>query len=132
MKSIIFRFNAGELKDRLAHADREALLHNEKPFALSFYPHGEGAKPAALAELKDDSVLMTAFKKAESSEDYIIRLFEPAGQVRSTVISIPGAGLERAVDLKKFEIKTLKLDLKAGTLMEVDLDENDAEFKGSV
>jgi Alpha-mannosidase len=119
-----FWLNGGKLEERLTHIDREALVHNEKPYALSFYPSGEGTKAYALAELKDDTVQVTAFKKAEANDGYIIRLFEPTGQERNTLLSIPIIGLEQQVNLKKFEIKTLKLDFKAGTLMEVDMMEN--------
>ena len=31
-----FWFNAGPAAERVAHIDREALAHNEKPYALSF------------------------------------------------------------------------------------------------
>jgi len=116
-----FWFNGGKMKERLAHVDREALAHNEKPFALSFYPSGSGIKPEALAVLSDEAVQITVFKKAEESDDFIIRLFEPTGYDRSTIIRLPAVGLEQQVYLKKFEIKTLKLDIKGKTLTEVSL-----------
>lgn len=119
-----FWFNGGSIKQRLEHIDREALAHNEKPFALSFFPSGKGKKPKQLILLSDDSVQMTAFKKAENSGNYIIRLFEPTGQKRSTVISLPAIGIEKTVEMGKFEIKTLKLDLEEKTLFEVDLMES--------
>ena len=116
-----FWFNGGDMKERLEHIDREALTHNEKPFALSFYPSGSGTKPEALAVLSDEAIQMTVFKKAEESDDFIIRLFEPTGYDRSTIIRLPAVGLEQQVYLKKFEIKTLKLDIKGKTLTEVSL-----------
>jgi alpha-mannosidase len=64
---------------------------------------------------------MTAFKKAESSEDYIVRLFEPTGHARSTTIRFPAIGLTERVKLGAFEIKTFRLNVNAKTLAEVDL-----------
>ncbi len=116
-----FWFNAGEMKERLEHIDREALIHNEKPFALSFFPSGTGMKPAALAVLSDNVTQMTVFKKAEDSDDYIIRLFEPTGQDRSTIMRFPAIDLDCQVDLKKFEIKTLRLNVEKRTITPVNL-----------
>ena len=119
----VYRFwlNAGDLAERLKHIDREALVHNERPVALSCYPAGTGAKPKPLVTLGDNAVQMTAFKKAESSEDYIVRLFEPTGHARSTTIRFPAIGLTERVNLSAFEIKTFRLNVNAKTLAEVDL-----------
>lgn len=119
-----FWFNGGEIAERMEHIDREALVHNEKPFALSFYPAGSGIKPKPLAVLNDDVTQMTVFKKAEDSNDYIIRLFEPTGKSRSTRVCIPAVGLEKQVNLGRFEIKTLRFNPEKMTLTEVNLMEN--------
>ncbi|MBC7959341.1 MAG: alpha-mannosidase [Vallitaleaceae bacterium] len=116
-----FWFNAGNANERFEKVDREALVHNEKPFALSFFPSGAGIMPKSLVVLSDEVVLMTAFKKAEASEDYIIRLFEPTGKERSTVIEFPVIGLKQLIKFGKFEIKSFKLNIEKKTLVEVDL-----------
>jgi len=118
-----FRFwlNAGPLKERREAIDREALVHNEKPYALSFFPSGEGNRPSNLAELSDNIVQMTVFKKAERSQHFIIRLFEPTGVGRTTFLTIPCAKLKQEVYLQPFEIKTLKLDMENGNIEETDL-----------
>lgn len=116
-----FWFNAGVPAKRINAVDREALIHSEKPFALSFFPSGDGKKPEELIRLEDDVVQMSAFKKAEHSNDYIIRLFEPTGQSRCTVIDIPVLGIREEIKLGRFEIKTLKLNPEGKKLIEVDL-----------
>lgn len=116
-----FWFSGGNAEERLTSIDRESLVHNEKPFALSFFPSGEGKKPKAFATLSDDAIQITACKKAEDAEDYIIRLFEPTGQKRETTISFPSLSLERQITLNAFEIKTLRLNLKETTVTEVGL-----------
>ncbi|MGI6706067.1 MAG: glycoside hydrolase family 38 C-terminal domain-containing protein [Clostridia bacterium] len=119
----LFRFwiNGGNAGQRLEAIDREALVHNEKPFVLSFFPSGDGLLPRPMMMVEDRAVQLTAFKKAEDSEDYIIRLFEPTGQGRSTRLTFPTLDMEAEISLEKFEIKTLKLDPKARTLTEVSL-----------
>jgi alpha-mannosidase len=116
-----FWFNAGPQSTRMDRIDREAISHNEKPFVLSFFPSGQGKKPKPLAELTDNVVQMTTFKKAERSGDYIVRIFEPTGKKRSTILVIPPLGLKKKIDLGSFEIKTLKVNIKTKTIKEVDL-----------
>ncbi|MEN6304048.1 MAG: glycoside hydrolase family 38 C-terminal domain-containing protein [Armatimonadia bacterium] len=119
----IFRFwlKAGPVQERLEAVDREALAHNEKPMALSFFPSGEGEKSGAFVTLSDPAVQMTALKQAEAGEGIVVRLFEPTGQKRTTTLSLPGLGVKQRVSLKAFEIKTLIVDLKSGEVGETNL-----------
>jgi alpha-mannosidase len=123
----LFRFwlNAGPVEERLAAIGREALAHNEEPFALSFFPHGEGEQPAPALTLDDDVILCNALKQAERSEDLIVRLFEPTGSARSTTVRVPAHGIEQEVSFGPFEIKTFRIDGATGRLVPVDLTEAD-------
>jgi len=118
-----FWFNAGKASQRLDVLDREALSWNEKPFVLSFFPSGAGDLPENAISLSDSTILLTAFKRAECSDDFIIRLFEPTGEARVTTITIPALGIKQEIELGKFEIKTLKInttsrEIAEGSLME--------------
>lgn len=119
----LFRYwiNAGAAENRLQAIDREALVKNEKPFALSFFPSGAGEAPKQLAVLSDDVVQMSAAKMAEDGSGLVIRLFEPTGNARTTTLSLPFCGLEHEVRLGGFEVKTLKIDPKTGSVVETDL-----------
>jgi alpha-mannosidase len=120
-----FWFNVGVPDERLAVVDREALAHNEEPFALSFFPSGSDAPlPTPGITLSDGVVQMAAFKRAETGEGYVIRLFEPSGQARTTTLSIPALDLNEEIALGAYEIKTLVLDPEARTLAETDLMED--------
>jgi alpha-mannosidase len=113
-----FWFNGSAIGERAAAVDREALAHNEKPYALTYFPSGGGELPQTFITLSDDKVLMTACKKAEDSADYIIRLFEPSGEPCATVVHLPIWGIEQEIKLGAFEIKTMRLDLQARRLVE--------------
>jgi len=119
----IFRFwiNAGPKGDRLTRIDREALVHNEKPFALSVFPSGDGSLPARGVVLSDRAVQVLAVKKAERGKDLIVRLFEPTGRKRSTTITMPFLETKARVALGPFEIKTLRVNLRTGGVSHVDL-----------
>jgi alpha-mannosidase len=116
-----FWFTPGSRKERLLRVDREALVRNEVPFAISFNPSGHGVKPQVGVTLSDDIVQMTALKLAEASDNYVIRLFEPTGTARKTTLRIPSANVEKDIQLGAFEIKTLVFDPKAKTLKETNL-----------
>lgn len=119
-----FWLNAGEAHERLKSIDREALINNEKPYTLSFFPSGSGSKPLPLVSLSDDAIEMTTFKKSEGSEDYIIRLFEPTGTERETNISLLGGKINKEISFKGFEIKTLRFSTDNGIITETDLMED--------
>ncbi|QGQ94579.1 alpha-mannosidase [Paenibacillus psychroresistens] len=119
-----FWFNAGKASERMDVIDREALSLNEKPFVLSFFPSGAGEAPENALTLSDSTVLLSTFKRAELSDDYIIRLFEPTGTARATTLTIPALGIKQNVELGKFEIKTLRLNTAAKSLVEAELMED--------
>jgi alpha-mannosidase len=120
-----FRLNAGAAVKRLEAVDREALVYNERPYVLSFFPEGRGRKPQPAIILEDEVVQLSALKEAENGKGYIIRLFEPTGTERTTTVSVPVMGIREEIRLKGFEIKTLRLDTGGAEarLEEVDLTE---------
>jgi alpha-mannosidase len=124
----MFRFwlNAGSAGERLMAIDREALAKNERPYALSFFPPGEGKLPAPGVHVEDPVVQVTAIKKAEQGDDLIIRLFEPTGQERRTRVVVPWIRLSSEIRLRPFEVKTLRLQAGQRRLIEVDLLEEPA------
>lgn len=116
-----FSLNAGAYDERLEAIDREALCLNEKPYALSFFPSGLGSSLLPLVELSDKAIELTAFKKSEEQDCYIIRLFEPTGKSRETKISFLGGRFCQELRFSSFEIKTLKFDPMTGQICETDL-----------
>ncbi|GGD77550.1 glycoside hydrolase family 38 C-terminal domain-containing protein [Paenibacillus nasutitermitis] len=113
-----FWLNAGPSEERATAIDREALAHNEKPAILSFFPSGKGRLTGELMVLDDETVQLAAFKQAEDEKGYMIRLFEPTGIKRSTVLRIPAYHIEQQIDLNAFEIKTLRFNPEPGTITE--------------
>lgn len=120
-RSYTFWLNAGELADRRQKVDRESLLHNEQPYALSFFPSGEGESLDSFLTLEDDAIQLSAFKKEEQGDGYVIRLFEPTGLGGSTTVSIPKLGIREEVSLNGFEVKTFRIAPESGTLEEASL-----------
>ncbi|MBE0699865.1 MAG: alpha-mannosidase, partial [Anaerolineaceae bacterium] len=116
-----FWLKGGPAEERLAAVDREALAHNEKPMALSFFPNGGGSALAPFITLSDPVAQLTAVKQAQDGNGVIIRLYEPTGQPRKTIVSLPYAGIEKEVALKGFEIRTLRVNPQQSLWEEVNL-----------
>ncbi|NQX69661.1 alpha-mannosidase [Paenibacillus alba] len=112
---------AGSATERLEAIDREALAHGEKPFVLSFFPSGNGETPNSPFVLEDDVVQLTAFKREERGEGYILRLFEPTGQARDTALVLGGNAARVPISLAGFEIKTLRYDPETRSVTETSL-----------
>lgn len=120
-RQFTFWMEGGACEERLTRIDREALAYNEKPFLVSFYPHGDGELPEPGLTLSDEAIQVTAFKMAEDGSGYVLRLFEPTGQARSTTLRIPALALEEEVSLSPFELRSYRLDPAKRSLVEVDL-----------
>jgi len=116
-----FRINAGEAAERLSHVDREALIFNEEPMAVSFFPSGQEKPAGMLLQLSDDIVQVTAVKKSQRGDDLVVRLFEPTGLDRSTRLLIPSMNLNEKIDLEGYEIKTLLINQENQKIAEVNL-----------
>jgi len=119
----LFRFwvNGGRGARRLKSIDREALVKNEKPFILAYFPAGRGKRPSPFVVLSDDIVQVSALKKAEDGKDLIIRLFEPTGERRTVLLSLPWAPARRQITLSPFEIRTFRFNPKTRHFVEADL-----------
>jgi alpha-mannosidase len=119
----VFRFwiNGGEALDRLSKIDREAIVKNESPMALSWFPPGTGENILPSVSVSEDAVQVTSIKMAEENNRLLIRLFEPTGKERKTGVTIPCLHLSFEVKLQGFEIKTMAVDLDSKEIFEVDL-----------
>ena len=119
----IFRFwlNGGPTRERLAAVTREAMVKNESPMALSFFPSGHAKAVLPLVEISDPAVQLVAAKKAEQGNALILRLFETTGRRRTVTLTAPVAKSKKRITMQGFEIKTLRLDPRRRTWRETDL-----------
>jgi alpha-mannosidase len=124
----LFRFwiNGGTVCKRLNNICSEALHKNEKPYALAFFPSGDGKIPRPFAILDKKEVEISAIKKAEDNGDWIIRLFNSGSRKKSVMLKLPVFKLNSKLSFGPFEIKTLRLNDR-NELLEVDLMEEDCQ-----
>jgi alpha-mannosidase len=116
-----FWFNAGPARDRLDRVEGEALVKNEAPYILAYFPPGREKRARPFLALSDPVIQVTAVKKAEDGGALVLRLFEPTGRRRSAVLSLPFAGARTKISLAPFEIRTLAWNPRSKKFRRVDL-----------
>lgn len=114
-----FWFGGGPASERRVALDREALAKNEKPLALSFHPAGTGTPAQPGWHLADDGILLAACKQAVDGQGWILRLYNPTPQARSTRLS--GFGLDQTLNLGPGEIASYVFRPGAAALLPVNL-----------
>ena len=114
-----FRLKAGSKEGVLKEIDYEALTYNEKPYVLSFSPSGYGVKPSPVIEVDNKQIIMTAFKKSEYDESYILRLFNSSSMEADANIKLPLLGIHKGIKFSKYEVKTFSV--KQNEIKEVNM-----------
>lgn len=90
---------------------------NAPPMVLVDYPHsGYLPKSNAFLEISAPNVIVTVFKKATDSDEFILRGYETAGLETTAQINLPYWKLSGEFTLKPFELKTFRLKIKASRL----------------
>ena len=107
-------------KERLEKIGNESLIKNEKPFALSFFPGGEGKTPKSFSVLNKKMIEISAIKKAQNNNDWIIRLFNSSSKKQSAQLKLSVLKLNQKLSFRPFEIKTLRISNR-GKVSEVNL-----------
>lgn len=116
-----FRINASSAAERAKLVEREACAAAEQPMALSFFPTGLGKTVKPFALLSDDVITLAVFKHSEKGENYVIRLFNPTCEARSTELSIPSIDVCKAIELNGYEFKSYRFNPADKSMTEVNL-----------
>ena len=116
-----FRINAGDYDERMNVIARETQIMHEAPVFVPFTPPGTGTIPPAMITLSNRNVELTAVKKAEASDEFVVRLFEPTGKAQVTEVELPALGIKDIIHLGAYEIVTLITDTKNKRLEHTDL-----------
>ena len=96
-----FRLELCDLKD----VERKAAAFTQKPYALNFYPHGNGTRHETPAvTLSDETVALSCFRKV-NPDTYMVRLFNGINEDKTCACTV----FDKTLDLAfgKYEVKTL-------------------------
>ena len=117
--------NGGTVAGIAENVERAALVKNEAPIALSFFPSGRGETVAPGPRLLGaESIIMSACKKAEEAELLLIRLFNASAKSANANLTIPGTPIDLTpLVFTPFEVKSLLVNPKNGEITECDMTE---------
>ena len=111
-----WRFGAGD-PSLLNGLTARAQMVNEAPYVMSFNPSGAGETPEKALLIDNPAVTVSALKRAESGEGYILRVYESDGAAQTARVTLPALGIEENILLRPYEIATFAID-PAGRRME--------------
>lgn len=104
-----FIFDIGKKDSILDSAPRKAQEFSMQPMLLSLYPAEKGELHTAPVTIEDNNIItLTAFKKAENGNGYVLRLFNPVDRPQTAKINVADAYTELCFG--RFEIKTIKYE----------------------
>ena len=88
-----------------AELDRKAMAFTQKPYALNFYPHGEGEKKETSAiSLSNENITLSAFRKV-AVDTYMVRLVNNFNSEANCACTVFDQSLN--LSFSKYEVKTL-------------------------
>jgi alpha-mannosidase len=87
--------------------EREALIYNEKPYALSFFPPGTGEKRGEILLIDNPFVIMTAIKKYRNG--YIAHLFNSTVGSCQAEVSVLPFKQKKSFCFNKYELKFIQI-----------------------
>lgn len=95
---------------RITTADnvqREAMVFNEAPRLISFFPSGEGEKPQKAVEIDNPYIFLSSIKKAENGYQLVLHNFSPNNQVAE--ISLCNKQEKIKLQFTKYELKLVNI-----------------------
>ena len=93
--------------NNMAECERFANEFNQKPYALSFFPHGNGDNKSDAVVLSNPNVVISAFKRLNDGK-YLIRLYNGYRGDSETELQI--SGRKTKIKFTDFEFKTFVFD----------------------
>ncbi len=115
---------------REAGTVQQAAALNQPPISLAatFHPQGTLPQRASFLQVEAENVIVSALKKAEDGDGWILRAYETQKQATQATISLPVWEREITASFDPCEIKTFYLPLNPkGSVREVNLLEQDDE-----
>jgi len=103
-------FSFRVMVNNVDECEKQANEFNQKPYALSFFPHGKGDNKSNTVVLSNPNVVISAFKRLNDG-NYLIRLYNGYRGNSETELQIAGHKIK--IKFTDFEFKTFIFDGKS-------------------
>lgn len=105
-----FRVVGACSQDLITTAEHHASLENERMLAFNIFPGGEGQTLDSGLVLSDSRIRVSAFKKAEDGDGYILRVFNPESESIKTKVQMPQFDVCEEIELKHHKVQTYRIN----------------------
>ncbi len=106
LREFTYWLNASDCENREDNIAKETVLSAQKPYAMAVFAAANDVSDKPVFTIDNDTIEVMAFKKAEYSDDYVIRLFEATGKPRKATLQSDVFGVTQSIDFAPFEVKT--------------------------
>ncbi len=96
-RSYDFEFNFSSAKERELCAEAESRLAHQPPYALSFFPTGNGKACAEFGSVSNPAVTLSAIRSSYDGKNKIVRLYNSLETPAETEIFLPFSGNKEKV-----------------------------------
>ena len=117
-----FILNFSNLDSRLENIEKERQIAHQAPYALNYFPTGNGEKCKEFITISEPSIVLSAVKKAEKDNAIVVRLYNSQNKSSSTEICFKWLNLSFEIKFKPYQFKTFIL--KDGKLLPCNCLEN--------
>ncbi len=119
LRQFSFWLNASDEAERKDKIAKEVVAVTQPPYAMAVFAAANKTSEKPLYTIDDENVEVMAFKKAENSDDYVVRLFEATGKARKATFASDVFGVKEDIEFAPFEVKTFFVN--KGKFEETDL-----------
>ena len=116
-----FRFilNASCKEERIRNIEFENRVHQEEPYVMNYFPTADGKECGGLFTLDNPQVAVSAFKRAEKEDGYILRVYNLSGKPQTAQFAMEKFGIRSEISLNDNEFKSYLLE--PGKMKEVNI-----------
>ena len=106
-----FRFilNASCKEERIRNIEFENRVHQEEPYVMNYFPTADGKECGGLFTLDNPQVAVSAFKRAEKEDGYILRVYNLSGKPQTAQFAMEKFGIRSEIILNDNEFKSYLL-----------------------
>ncbi len=104
-----FIFVAGDTQDVVDSIDTKSLIAHQTPYVMNYFPTGSGSKVKPFMDIDNKAVQISAFKKAEDYNGYIIRIFNTSDKPQKSLIKIESEKIDFDVILNGYEFQSYRI-----------------------
>ena len=104
-----FVINCSTAKERMEEIESESQIAHQPPYALNYFPTGNGEKCKQFMTISDSAVVLSAVKRAENGDGLILRLYNSKQKNVSAKLDLIWCGIQKDVEFLPYQFKTFLL-----------------------